>query len=329
MRVGGRLVRAKADSRRDEALVRRAVRAVAALALLSATASAQEMVGGYNPSFGENPPRDYQSSQWFALEIKFGGYSPDIDSSPGLKGQTPFADLFNPQGTKGRPPWRLLSSLEFDYQFFHRFGSLGIGHSVGFYRRTTHGFVFPLDANGKPVLDAKGQPIGCTVPNCVRSGDETGLNIIPLELMAVYRFDVLSLRYHVPLVPYVKLGLAYYLWWINNGNGFLSAAQFQPARPDGQPTGQSPTTLKQQGLPPDPAKQSGYGGTLGWVFNPGIALVLDVLDPTAARTLDTELGINHTYLFCEMHYADISGFGASDKLVLSDLSLNAGLAFEF
>jgi hypothetical protein len=65
------------------------------------------------------------------------------------------------------------------------------------------------------------------------------------------------------------------------------------------------------------------------VLNPGGAFLLDVIDPSAAKTVDAELGINHTYLFCELHYADIRGFGASNKMNLSDLTLNAGLSFEF
>jgi hypothetical protein len=289
--------------------------AIALLLALVVPAAAQEAIGGSPPAFGENPPEQYESSQWFAFELKFGGYSPDIDSSPGLNGRKPFADLFNPQDVKGRPPWRLLTSFELDYQFLHKFGSLGVGSSVGFYRRTTHGFVYPTGSDGKLIRDPNtGAILPCQVPACQRSNDETGLNIIPLELMAVYRFDVLAHRYHVPLVPYVKLGLAYYIWWINNGDGFLSAAQFQPRNMNGEPVGKG---------------QAGYGGTFGWVFNPGIAVMLDPIDPSAARSMDIELGINHTYLFCELHYADISGFGAKNKLVLSDIALNAGIAFEF
>ena len=119
---------------------------------------------------------------------------------------------------------------------------------------------------------------------------------------------MLALRYRVPLVPYFKIGIAYYIWWIDNGGGFGSTAHVD--------LGAGKTI-------------DGYGGTFGWVLNPGLALLLDVFDPSAARTIDSELGINHTYLFAELHYADISGFGASDKLVLSDLTWNAGLAFEF
>jgi hypothetical protein len=258
------------------------------------------------PKFGENAPRNYQSSQWFAFELKMGSYTPDIDSSPGLNGATPFADLFNPQGTTGRPAGRLLTSLEFDVQFYRKVGSIGVGTSIGYYRRTTHSFQYP--GGGEPTT-VNGRVQTCTVNvDCVRSGDQTALNIIPLELMLVYRFDWLMLRYRVPFVPYVKIGLAYYIWIIENGGGAGSVASWT------SPTGD---------------KSDGYGGTFGWVINPGLAFQLDVIDSRAARAMDAELGINHSYLFAELHYADISGFGASDKLVLSDLSWNVGLAFEF
>ncbi len=49
----------------------------------------------------------------------------------------------------------------------------------------------------------------------------------------------------------------------------------------------------------------------------------------AARALDEATGINHTYLFVELHYANITGFGAPNKMNLSDLTLNAGISFEF
>ena len=42
-----------------------------------------------------------------------------------------------------------------------------------------------------------------------------------------------------------------------------------------------------------------------------------------------ELGINHTYLFFEGNFAWITGFNNPSKIVLSDITWNAGLAFEF
>jgi hypothetical protein len=279
--------------------------AAAALALLSTSAWAKPGIGGAEPTFysGE-APRHYESSQWFAFELKFGPYSPDIDSSPGLNGAKPFSDLFNPQGTVGRPKGQLLTQLEFDVQFLHKFGSLGVGASVGFYRRTTHAFQFDFN----PATGTNNISCDAQAKQCVRSGDETALNVLPLALMLVYRFDVLALRYRVPLVPYLKIGIAYYIWWINNGGGFDSIATVNVS--PGNSVG-------------------GWGGTFGWVLNPGLALLLDVFDPSAARTIDSELGINHTYVFAELNYANITGFGAPDKLVLSDLTWSCGLAFEF
>jgi hypothetical protein len=292
--------------------VKRAASAAAIVALIAcaaAHAAAEEPIGGMPaPSFGENAPRNYQSSQHFAAEIKFGPYSPNIDKSNGLApGRTPFADLFPADTGKTRPPGRLLTQIEFDYQFFRRwYGNFGIGHTIGYYRRTTHSFAYNNAADGSP-----SQPCDNKDPNnqCIRSGDSTALNIVPLSIMGVYRFDYLAQRWKIPFVPYFKIGLAYYVWWIENGGGFLSIAQYTP--------------------PGSTSSQGGWGGTFGWVMNPGGAFLLDVLDPSAARTVDAELGINHTYLFCEFHYADITGFGAANKMNLSDLSLNAGLAFEF
>jgi len=192
---------------------------------------------------------------------------------------------------------------ELDVQFLHKVGSLGFGTSIGYYRRSTHSFEYP--GTGVPMVGANGNFVQCNakLKQCSRSGDETALNIIPLSALFVYRFDLLANKYHVPLVPYFKIGLAYYIWIIENGGGVLSIAQ-----KDGQ---------------------SGYGGTFGFVLHPGLALQLDFIERGVAKTLDAELGINHTYLFVELNYANVNGFGASNKMNLSDTMLNAGFAFEF
>ncbi len=282
--------------------------AFAALLIMAAHAHAQEGIGGNPPAFGENAPRNYESSQRFAFELKFGPYSPNIDASPGLNGNKPFADLFPPDSGKSRPPGRLLTQAEFDYQFLHKwYGNFAIGNTVGFYRRTTHSFAYNM-VPGNPMQACSTNP-NDTTNQCSRSGDTTALNIVPLSIMGVYRFDYLARRWKIPFVPYFKIGIAYYVWWIENGGGSFSIAQYTP-----------PGTTSSQG---------GWGGTFGWVMNPGGAFLLDVLDPTAARVIDAELGINHSYLFCEFHYADITGFGAANKMNLSDTTLNAGIAFEF
>src|SRR5581483_5125848 len=130
---------------------------------------------------------------------------------------------------------------------------LGVGFSLGYYRRSTHSFEFP---NNDPTLScttASSAP--GALSQCVRAGDETDLNIIPMQLMLVYRFDVLANRYKVPLVPYVKVGLGYYIWVIQNGSGGVA------------------TTTSTSG-----SKLDGAGGTWGYVLNPGLALQLDIIE---------------------------------------------------
>ena len=73
----------------------------------------------------------------------------------------------------------------------------------------------------------------------------------------------------------------------------------------------------------------GRGGTLGWHAAAGLALVLDFLDPEAARDFDDEMGVNHTALVFEYTHADISGLGRSDRLHVGDTTWSLGLMFEF
>ena len=250
------------------------------------------------PRFGENPRRDYQSSQHFAFELKFGPYSPNIDASPGLNGKTPFADLFPPDTGKTRPPGSLLTQVEFDYQFLHKwYGNFAIGNSVGYYRRTTHSFAY----NADPATGSLNAP--CSRPTttnnlCVRSGDQTALNIVPLSIMARLPLRLPGAALQDP-VRAVRQARPRLLRLVDRERRRLRLDRAVHAARRARQS------------------QGGWGGTLGWVVNPGGAFLLDVLDPSAAREIDAELGINHTYLFCEFHYADISGFGAANKMNLS------------
>jgi hypothetical protein len=272
------------------------MRAAILLAGLLAAAPAFAQVGVSGSTYTLKPPPSYESPQRFAFEIKFGPYVPGIDSSPGLNGRTPFADLFN-GGEK--PAGFLLTTLEFDYQFFRKVGSLAVGLSLGYYRNTTKAFTYLEDMGGGLTP--------CKVTTCQQSGDETALNIIPIQLLLVYRFDYLMQRYRIPFVPYMKVGLGYYIWAIQNGSGGIA-------------------TFDEGGG----NTSDGAGGTWGFTLQPGLSFLLDIIDRNAAHVMDAELGINHTHLFIEMNYMNASNFGReSNTLVLSDLSFNAGLAFEF
>jgi hypothetical protein len=133
-----------------------------------------------------------------------------------------------------------------------------------------------------------------------RSGSTTGITLLPFSLLAIYRFDYAADRWRIPLVPYAKFGLNYTFWWINNGDGTASVNG-----------------------------QDAAGGTFGWELHLGGAFRLDILEPSAASTLDVELGINHSYLFFEFSLIGADGFGSEKSLRVGDTTWAAGIAFEF
>ena len=73
----------------------------------------------------------------------------------------------------------------------------------------------------------------------------------------------------------------------------------------------------------------GRGGTSGWHAAIGLALVLDMFDPEAARSFDNDLGVNHTAIAFEYGHYDISGITSSNQLHVGDDTWTLGLLFEF
>lgn len=216
-----------------------------------------------------------RSPQRFALEMRFGPYRPDVDSEFEGSGRTPYQKFYGDDN-------RLMMQLELDYQLFQKFGSAGIGVGIGYFSATAKAF----DATG----------LGS------RTADDSTLKIIPLSLLAVYRFDMLYERRGIPLVPYAKLGLAYAYWQVTDGNDEIAT---------------------------DGIGAEARGGTLGWQGALGISLVLDFIDPDSARAFDSEMGVNHTHLFFELNHYDISGLGQSNRMHLGDDTWTMGLMFEF
>ncbi|WP_225412067.1 MXAN_2562 family outer membrane beta-barrel protein [Stigmatella hybrida] len=133
----------------------------------------------------------------------------------------------------------------------------------------------------------------------VESPETTSLKVAPLRLGAVYKFDYAAFRWHIPLVPYAKAGLIYTPWWVSKGD----------------------KTQEVNG-------RKGRGGRWGYGFTGGVAFLMDVLEPRLARDFDSDLGINHTYLFAEYTYAEVNNFGSSG-LVLSSRHWMFGLSLDY
>ena len=211
-----------------------------------------------------------ESPRDMTFELKLGPYWPMVDREPTLTTK-PYQDTF------GTGPM-LLAEVELERQFFQKFGTLSAGLSVGY-----------AEKYGHAVDPATGEV----------SSETTGLQIVPFQLLAVYRFDYMAQNWHVPIVPYAKGGLVMIPWWASKGGSVEVSNGY-------------------------------YGAGVRWgvagIF--GAALQLDFLDPRLARDFDTSAGVNHSYLFAEFHVQEANDFGQK-VLDLSSRHWMFGLAFEF
>jgi len=216
------------------------------------------------------------SAQNFALELRFPVfYQPQVDSDPALRGSAPFAQSFNGQrGYEG--------AVELDWQALHiqHVGSLGPGLAIGYY-----------NISGQADVASTTQA----------SNESTTLEIFPIYLVGVFRFDMLWRQYGIPFVPYGKAGFGYALWRASNTVG---------------------TSVSAAGV-------SGEGHTWGTQLAVGIAFNIGVLDPTSVKQLDEMTGINGTYLFAEYMASTLDGIAQRDPLRVGSDNLTFGLTLEF
>lgn len=133
-----------------------------------------------------------------------------------------------------------------------------------------------------------------------RSPDGTTLNTVPIRLLAVYRFDWLYRKVGIPLVPFGKVGIAETIWWATNGSG--SIVKFQGGKAS--------------------------GGKLGYELAAGLSFSLNWLDPSLARELDLDSGINGFYLTAQYLKLTADNFG-KQGINLSGHTWMFGVGFEF
>ncbi len=180
--------------------------------------------------------------------------------------------------------------MELDVELWRPFGTIAIGGVAGYY-----------SIGAAPFKDGGSDGNPTDASKATRLTGETTISMVPLAALLIYRADFFHQYWNVPIIPYAKFGINYTLWWISKGNGDTATY----------------------------GGEDGAGGTFGWQINAGAALLLDVFEPSAAKTLDTDAGINHTYLFFEFVHVQADGFGSDSALHVGDTTWQGGLAFEF
>jgi len=241
----------------------RAARVLALLLAGTGTAQAQIPQFHADDEWAAAPaaPRMFSPPDW-GFELGVSLYRPAVDSELG-NGVHPFADTFSNSR-------HLLSEAELDRYLGHRFGTWGVGLRAGYYKVTAAAFL----ADG-----------------VTRSGDETGLRLIPCSLSLLYRADGLPGLQRVPVIPYAKAGLDGVLWTATS-------------------TG-------------DSASQTGF--SLGWHVAAGTMLGLNFL---ADGAIHPGALADPCALFFEWDYAAINGLGFGHTLHVGDSTWFAGIMFD-
>ena len=199
----------------------------------------------------------------------------------------PYADMFG--------GYQILPMIDVDRILWRGFGQLGIGGSIGYMQKSANAW-----ADGS----TPGDPMRPRSP-----GDTNTFRLIPFALTGVYRFTWLDDQFGIPLVPYVRGGVAYYLWWVRT-NGSTASTCWDGTRD------------------PDCDADKAIGGTLGLQGSLGLAIRAERVDASAASSMRAG-GIMHAGFYAELSLAWVDGFGSSEKLAVGDATWFAGVNFEF
>ncbi len=266
---------------------------IACIAFLPARAHAQSPYWENTEFANENvelAPDDPERVHWHA-GLRLGPYVPGIDSQidmPAGKFAGPYEQMFG--------GYAIMPMIDIDYFFLRSYGQLGVGLSLGYMGKKEH----PWEFGSSP-----------TDPDRMRvSGDWNKFRLIPASLNAVYRLTYLDDNYGIPIVPYARGGLAYYVWWITAPNGDFA------------------TSCKGPNTSTDCAKTTAAGASLGLVGSIGLAIRAERIDMGAARSM-RDSGIEHAGFYAEYSIGKVDGFGSDKKLSVGDATWFAGVDFEF
>jgi hypothetical protein len=123
-----------------------------------------------------------------------------------------------------------------------------------------------------------------------RVSEDTNLTILPLSAIAALRVDAMARRLKVPFIFTGKVGFQWVHWNTSTGEN-----------------------------------DDASGWSVGFLWGAQLALDLDLFERAAARSMDEEWGINHSFLFFEFY----DFIPTADSLELGDTSWLLGLGFNF
>jgi hypothetical protein len=251
--------------------------------------------------------------RWHA-GLRVGPYIPDIDLQfprNEVTGLGPyeamFGDWYTTDGVDdgGAPRvvrkrarvYQVLPMLDVDRIVWDRVGQLGVGGSAGYMQKRAYAYADGTDEDD---------------PMRLRStAARNTFRLIPLAATVTYRMTYLDDRWGIPIVPYVRAGLSYYLWWITAPNGNVAKVC------DGGASAGSECADEDRAL----------GATAGVQASAGIAIRAERVDAGAARSMRTS-GIQHAGFYAEVFWGRVDGFGSETKLWVGDTTWFAGINFE-
>lgn len=272
--------------RRRAALPRRHAVALAALAavacfLAPGLAAAQSLGPYWEDELAQPEQEDPFASKWH-VGLRAGPYTPAIDDQ--VTG-SPYAEMFG--------GYAVMPGLDIDYVLWENFGQVAVGGSLAFMGKSASAFQ-EMDNPDTPERD--------------RGDDKNRFRLIPLALTAAFRLTALDTRFGIPLVPYVRGGLAYYLWWVEAPNGDVASV------------------CSTGGTSCD--EKLARGGSLGVVGSIGLAVRAERIDAEAAAAM-RDGGIQHAGFYAELQGGWVEDFGIGKKLSVGDVTWFAGVDFEF
>ncbi len=230
---------------------------------------------------GVSEDADINYVRWH-IGLRAGPYTPAIDpqfTENDGTGPAPYAAMF---GTK----YAITPMFDVDRIIWRGFGQVAVGGSFGYMGKTAKAFAAGSDPNDPMRTRA--------------TGDTNTFRLLPLAAVATYRFTYLDEAYHIPIVPYVRGGLAYYVWWVKAPNGNIAKVGTNKAA----------------------------GASAGFQAAIGVSLRAERIDPDAASSMQ-EGGIEHAGFYAELSTAKVDGFGSESKLAVGDTTWFAGIDFEF